>query len=83
MGSNLVRSVSRPRTFVLLGLVLVFLAQIVGLVQAVVFQEKYLRRPSPPADVLLYARYLAALLGFIPTGCWVVGLWKRGVSVIH
>ena len=61
---------------------MVFLAQTVGLVQAVVSQEKYFSRPSPPADVLLYARYLVVLLGFIPTGCWVVGLCRRGVSVI-
>ena len=82
MSFNFVRSISRPRSLVLVGLVLVFLAQTVGLVQAVVFQEKYFSRPSPPADVSLYPRYLVVLLGFIPTGCWMVGLCRRGVSVI-
>ncbi len=71
-----------PRNIVLAGLAFVFLAQIVGFVQAIVFQEKYLRRPSPPADVLLYARFLVVFLGLTTLGAWLVALLRRGVSAV-
>lgn len=76
------RSVLCPRNIVLAGLAFVFLAQIVGFVQAIVFQEKYLRRPSLPADVLLYARFLVVFLGLITLGAWLVALLRHGVSAV-